>query len=171
MKRLIFVLYLFAWHLAALRAEPFQEAEVTKAINLVSLLPPDKPAVRGDVVRGNTGLKTEGDSRAELQFPDLTITRVGSNSLFRFVAGTREIVLDSGTLLFSAPEGAGGGKVSAGAITAAVTGSDFLISLAVTGVTLRIAVTGVTLRIAAIPGTTGIRATVGTTGILVIAAT
>jgi FecR protein len=128
MKRLIFVLYLFVWHVAALQAEPFQQAEVTKAINLVSLLPPDKPAVRGDVVRGNTGLKTGGDSRAELQFPDLTITRVGSNSLFRFVAGTREIVLDSGTLLFSAPQGAGGGKVSAGAITAAVTGSDFMIS-------------------------------------------
>jgi FecR protein len=128
MERLIFVLYLFAGHLAVLWAEPFEQAEVTKAINRVSLLPPDKPAVRGDVVRGNTGLKTKGDSRAELQFPDLTITRVGSNSLFRFVAGTREIVLDSGTLLFSAPEGAGGGKVSAGAITAAVTGSDFMIS-------------------------------------------
>ena len=68
------------------------------------------------------------DSRAELQFPDLTITRVGSNSLFRFVAGTREIILDSGTMLFSAPSGAGGGKVRAGSIVAAVTGSDFMIS-------------------------------------------
>jgi hypothetical protein len=128
MKRLILVLYLFGWHLAALRAAPFEQAEVTKAINIVSLLPQDRRAVTGDIVRSDTGLKTGGDSRAELQFPDLTITRVGSNSLFRFVAGTREIVLDSGTLLFSAPAGAGGGKVTAGAITAAVTGSDFMIS-------------------------------------------
>ena len=128
MKRLIFVLFLFAGHLVASRAESFEQAEVIKAINRVSLLPQSTRAVRGDVVRGNTGLKTGNDSRAELQFPDLTITRVGSNSLFRFVAGTREIILNSGTMLFSAPPGAGGGKVRAGSITAAVTGSDFMIS-------------------------------------------
>ena len=128
MKRLILVLLLFAGHLAASRAESFERAEVIKAINLVSLLPQSTRAVPGDIVKGNTGLKTGGDSRAELQFPDLTITRVGSNSLFRFVAGTREIILDSGTMLFSAPAGAGGGKVRAGSITAAVTGSDFMIS-------------------------------------------
>jgi hypothetical protein len=85
-------------------------------------------AAPGDIVKGDTALQTGGYSRAELQFPDLTITRVGSNALFRFIAGTREMVLDSGTMLFSSPKGAGGGKVQAGAITAAVTGSDFLIS-------------------------------------------
>ena len=127
-EALILVLFLFAGHLAASRAESFEQAEVIKAINFVSLLPQSTRAVRGDVVRGNTGLKTGNDSRAELQFPDLTITRVGSNSLFRFVAGTREIILDSGTMLFSAPPGAGGGKVRTGSITAAVTGSDFMIS-------------------------------------------
>ena len=127
MKRLISVLFLLAEQLSPARAEPFEQAEVIKAINLVSLLPQSARAVRGDVVKGNTGLKTGNDSRAELQFPDLTIARVGSNSLFRFVAGTREIILDSGTMLFSAPEGAGGGKVRAGSITAAVTGSDFMI--------------------------------------------
>ena len=40
----------------------------------------------------------------------------------------RQIILDGGTMLFHAPKGAGGGKVQAGAITAAVTGTDFLIS-------------------------------------------
>ena len=128
MKRLMFVLFLFAGQLFPGRAEVFERAEVTKAINAVLLLPHSTRAIPGDVVKGNTALKTGGDSRAELQFPDLTITRVGSNSLFRFVAGTREIILDNGTLLFSAPEGAGGGKVRTGSITAAVTGSDFMIS-------------------------------------------
>jgi FecR protein len=128
MKGISFVLLILAGHLSALQGGPFEQAEVTKAINLVSLLPQDKRAVAGDVVKGETGLKTGGDSRAELQFPDLTITRVGSNSLFRFIAGTREMILDSGTLLFSSPAGAGGGKVQAGAITAAVTGTDFMIS-------------------------------------------
>jgi FecR protein len=128
MKRLVLILLLLAGHLSILWAEPFEQAEVTKAINLVSLLPHGTRAMRGDIVTGNTALKTGGDSRAELEFPDLTITRVGSNALFRFVAGTREIILDGGTMLFSSPKGAGGGQVQAGAITAAVTGSDFLVS-------------------------------------------
>ena len=128
MNHCIFVLFLFVGYVATLRAEPFNQAEVTKTINLVSLLPQDTRAVPGDLIKGNTALQTRGNSRAELQFPDLTITRVGSNALFRFIAGTREIVLDGGNMLFSSPEGAGGGKVQAGAITAAVTGSDFLIS-------------------------------------------
>ena len=128
MKRLVLILPLFAGHLSVLRAEPFEQAEVKKAINVVSLLPQDVRAAPGDIVKGDTALQTGGNSRAELQFPDLTITRVGSNALFRFVAGTREMVLDSGTMLFSSPKGAGGGTVQAGAVTAAVTGSDFMIS-------------------------------------------
>ena len=128
---ILVVLFLWIAHAAAVRAEPFEKAEVTRTINIVSLLPEDKPpepAEAGDVIRGRTALKTGGDSRAELQFPDLTITRVGSNALFRFIAGARDITLDGGTMLFSSPKGAGGGKVQAGSITVAVTGSDFLIS-------------------------------------------
>ena len=128
MRHWNFVLFGFVGYVATLWAEPFDQAEVTKTINLVSLLPQDVRAEPGDLVKGDTALKTGGNSRAELQFPDLTITRVGSNALFRFIAGTREMVLDSGTMLFSSPKGAGGGKVRAGAVTAAVSGSDFLIS-------------------------------------------
>ena len=128
MKRLVLILLLLARHPSVLRAEPFEQAEVKKAINVVSLLPQDVRAAPGDIVKGDTALQTGGYSRAELQFPDLTITRVGSNALFRFITGTREMVLDSGTMLFSSPKGAGGGKVQADAVTAAVTGSDFMIS-------------------------------------------
>jgi hypothetical protein len=128
MRHWNFVLFGFVGYVATLWAEPFDQAEVTKTINLVSLLPQDVRAEPGDLVKGDTALKTGGNSRAELQFPDLTITRVGSNALFRFIAGTREMVLDSGTMLFSSPKGAGGGKVRAGAVAAAVSGSDFLIS-------------------------------------------
>ena len=108
------------------RAEQlFERAEVTKTINAVSILPRNTKAVPGDVITKDLALKTGGDSRAELEFPDLTITRVGANALFRFLPGKREIILDGGTMLFHAPRG---GKVQAGAITAAVTGTDFLIS-------------------------------------------
>ena len=135
MRHWIFVLFVFVGHVAILWAEPFDQAEVTKSINLVSLLPQDTLALPGDVVKGNMALKSGSNSRAELEFPDLTIARVGSNALFCFIAGEREMVLDSGTMLFSSPRGAGEGNVQAGAITAAVTGSaaavtgsDFLIS-------------------------------------------
>lgn len=92
-----------AGYLAALEAEPFEQAEVKKAINIVSLLPDDRQASPG---KGDTALQTGGYSRAELQFKDLTIIRVGSNSLFRFLAGTREATLEGGTILFSSPKGA-----------------------------------------------------------------
>ena len=116
---------------AGAQAEPFKQAEVTKTVNIVSLLPEmqsPRPASIGDIISGKTALTTADDSRAELQFPDLTITRVGSNALFRFFAGGRDMILDGGTMLFYSPKGAGGGQVQAGAITAAVTGTDFLVS-------------------------------------------
>ena len=115
---------------ASLLAEPFEEAKVTETINIVSLLRQlrqPQPATVGDVIKGQTALKTGGESRAELKFPDLTITRVGANSLFRFYAGGRDMTLDGGTMLFYSPKGAGGGKVQAGAVTAAVTGSAFMV--------------------------------------------
>ena len=87
------------------RAEQFFErAGVTKTINAVSVLPRNTKAVPGDVITKDLALKTGGDSRAELEFPDLTITRVGANALFRFLAGKRHIILDGGTMLFSRAE-------------------------------------------------------------------
>ena len=65
------------------------------------------------MVRGETAVKTGDDSRAELKFPDQTITRIGSNALFRFRQGGRDMTLDGGTMLFSSPKGAGGGEVRA----------------------------------------------------------
>jgi hypothetical protein len=126
MKRRIVALLACAVLPASLRAAPFEEAQVTETINIVSLLHQlrqPQPATVGDVVKGQTALKTGGESRAELKFPDLTITRVGSNSLFRFYPGGRDMALDDGTMLFYSPKGVGGGKVQAGAVTAAVTGS------------------------------------------------
>jgi hypothetical protein len=115
---------------ASVFAEPFEEARVTETINIVSLLRQlnrPQPAAVGDLIKGETALKTGGESRAELKFPDLTLTRVGANSLFRFYAGGRDMTLDGGTMLFYSPKGAGGGKVQAGAVTAAVTGSAFMV--------------------------------------------
>ncbi len=117
-------------------ADPFEKAEVTRTVNKVTLIQGQKgskPAEVGDVVTGEKAVKTGDDSRAELQFPDKTITRLGSNALFRFRTDTRDMTLDGGTLLFSCPKKEGGGQVQAGAVTAAVTGTDFIISYIVGG--------------------------------------
>lgn len=122
--------------IAPLRAEPFQQAEVTRVVNVVSLLrdqQKSQPAGVGDLVSGKTAVKTGADSRAELRFPDQTVTRLGANALFRFQAGGRSMDLEGGTMLFSSPKGAGGGQVQAGAVTAAVTGTDFLLSYMLNG--------------------------------------
>ena len=111
-----------------MRSSSSSAPESPKQSTLFRVLPRNTKAVPGDVITKDLALKTGGDSRAELEFPDLTITRVGANALFRFLAGKRQIILDGGTMLFHAPKGAGGGKVETGAITAAVTGTDFLIS-------------------------------------------
>jgi hypothetical protein len=77
-------------NIPAVLAATFNEAEITKTVNLVSLLRTGEaaqPASVGDIVRGQTALKTGEKSRAELEFTDRTITRVGSMSLFRFSGG------------------------------------------------------------------------------------
>lgn len=130
MKRAIFpVLGLSALVVATLSAKPFEEAQLTRTVNVVTLLRPQQgaePAKVGAVVKGTTAVQTGNASRAELEFPDETITRLGANALFRFAEGSRQMELERGTMLFSSPKGAGGGEVQAGAVTAAVSGTNYL---------------------------------------------
>ena len=56
MKRWIFVLFLCVAHSPLLRGEPFERAEVTKTVNLVSLLPQATRAVPGDVIKEDSAL-------------------------------------------------------------------------------------------------------------------
>jgi len=131
MKKIFGILMAWAAMWSVAQAEPFQQAEVTRSVNKVALVEKDrkvKDANIGDVVKGQTGVKTGVDSRAELRFPDTTVLRVGANSLFSFQTGARKMDLESGTMLFSAPRGEGGGEVRAGAVTAAVTGTEFLLA-------------------------------------------
>ncbi len=57
---------------------PKKEARVTQIIRDVQLQPvgaTPRPAVQDDQVNENTGVRTGDDSRSELTFDDLTITR------------------------------------------------------------------------------------------------
>jgi hypothetical protein len=75
-----------------------------------------------DDVRHGTAVQTGVQSRSELTFKDQTITRLGEKTIFSVGEGPRTIDLGSGQFLLSVPKKAGGAKVKAGAVTAAITG-------------------------------------------------
>ncbi|HEV7401839.1 MAG TPA: FecR domain-containing protein [Chthoniobacteraceae bacterium] len=110
-------------------AAPFASATVTKVEHKVFLgerqaeRSAKRPAVQNDVLRAQNFLLSESDSRAELEYPDGTIVRLGQNSIFTFNSASRELVLEKGSLLFHIPKGAGGGTIKTASLTAAVTGT------------------------------------------------
>ena len=106
-------------------ADELKEAKVTQVIQDVRVLPSNassRPAAVNDNVRQGTAVQTGVQSRSELTFKDQTITRLGEKTIFSVGEGARTIDLGSGQFLLYAPKKAGGAKVKAGAVTAAITG-------------------------------------------------
>jgi hypothetical protein len=106
-----------------------KEARVTQIIRDVKLLPTEsapRPAAVNDKVAEDTGVRTGGDSRSELTFPDLTITRLGANTIFSFSKAGRTAKVDSGSILLRVPKDSGGGTVKTNAVTVAVTGTTLI---------------------------------------------
>jgi hypothetical protein len=106
-------------------ADELKEAKVTQVIQDVQVLPSNaspRPAAVNDSVRQGTAVHTGVLSRSELTFKDQTITRLGETTIFRVGEGARTIDLGSGQFLLCVPKKAGGAKVKAGAVTAAITG-------------------------------------------------
>ena len=110
-------------------AASFKEAEFTRVINDVRVLPiqqAPQPAQVGTKITGQSSVSTGVESRAELRFPDKTITRIGSNSVFRLDRGDRTVNLEKGVILLQVPKQLGGAKVRTAAVTAAVTGTSVM---------------------------------------------
>ena len=106
-------------------ADELKQAKVTQVIQDVRVLPSNaspRPAVVNDDVRRGTAVQTGVQSRSELTFKDQTITRLGEKTIFSVGEGPRPIDLGSGQFLLCVPKKAGGAKVKAGAVTAAITG-------------------------------------------------
>jgi len=102
-----------------------KEANVTEAVRDVRLLGAQaapRPAVVNETVREGTAVHTGSDSRAELTYTDLSVTRLGANTVFNFDAATRSYDLKSGAILISAPKQAGTVRITTGIATAAVSG-------------------------------------------------
>ena len=107
-------------------AAQLKEAHVTQIVSDVKLLPQQaapRPAAVNDLVRNGTAVRTGTQSRSELTFADLTITRLGANTIFSFEQGTRTMDLRDGAVLFQVPKGSGGATIRTTAVTAAITGT------------------------------------------------
>jgi hypothetical protein len=120
--------FLAAWPLAA--APLFQEARVSEVIRDVRLLEAHgapRPAVVNDKVTPERAVRTGVESRAELTFTDLTITRLGANTIFTLMPGSREVDLTRGTILLEVPSGKAPVKASTGPISVGVTGGTALL--------------------------------------------
>jgi hypothetical protein len=110
-------------------AGPLTSAEVTKIINRVSVVDPergDRSALVRDVIKDDLGLQTGEKSRSELLFQDNTLTRIGAETFFSFKTGTRDMTLEKGSMLLQVPKGLGGAKIHTAAVTAAITGTTIM---------------------------------------------
>lgn len=113
-----------------------KEGRVTWIIRDVKLLPSKsagRAAVVNDKVREGTGVRTGDDSRSELTFLDLTITRLGANTIFSFTRAGRNIELGSGSVLLSVPKDSGGAQMTTDAVTVGVTGTTLTLETARSG--------------------------------------
>jgi hypothetical protein len=115
----------FIWVSIAIAATS-KEALITQIIREVQLLPANdaaRDASVNDKVSEDTGVRTGGDSRSELTFPDFTITRLGANTIFSFNKSGRTANIDSGSILLRVPKNSGGGSIRSSAVTVAITGT------------------------------------------------
>ncbi len=108
------------------------QATVRQKFNVVTLAPNlnanARPVAQGAVVQDENVVRTGTESRAELEFTDLTLARLGANAIFTFDAQTRAMQCDRGAVLFSKPTKSGRVEIRSGAVTAAITGSTGFVS-------------------------------------------
>src|SRR5437588_420066 len=106
------------------------EGHVTAIFNEVQVLPEKadaRPAVINDKVDDGTALRTGDASRSELTVADLTITRLGANTIFSFNKAGRSVRLDSGAILLYARKNSGPAQVSTKAVTVGITGTTVIV--------------------------------------------
>ena len=106
------------------------DARVTRVVHdvkLISSKTKPKPAALNDKVNDGTGVRTGDSSRSELTFVDLTIERLGSNSVFSFNGGGRSVSLSGGSLLLRVPKDSGGATMTTSAVTVGITGTTVIL--------------------------------------------
>ena len=109
-----------------LTAAQRKQARFSQVVREVSLLAPHtaaRSAHLNDNVTEGSAVRTGVDSRAELTFADLTITRIGANSIFSFEENGRNVNVENGAILLRVPTGSGGARIYSSALTVGITGT------------------------------------------------
>ncbi len=130
LARCLPAILLIAGHVAAIAASK-DEARVTRVIRNVELLPPQskaKAASVNDTVDEDTSVRTGEKSRSELTFTDLTITRLGANTIFSFNKAGHDVQLNAGSVLLYVPKDSGGAHMATEAVSVAITGSTAILT-------------------------------------------
>lgn len=105
-------------------------ARVTQVVREVNLLPANakaRPAALNDQVQEGIAVRTGDRSRSELTFPDVTITRLGANTVFTFDRSGRGVDLSGGSVLLRVPKNSGGANVRTTTVSVAVTGTTLIL--------------------------------------------
>ncbi len=97
-------------------------AEIKNEVQYQAADGTERAAKVEEVVQGQDIIKTGGGSMVELEFPDGTLTRLGSHSAFTFTAEGREVQTHSGLSVIFIPKGMGGLRVVSHAVVGAVEG-------------------------------------------------
>jgi ferric-dicitrate binding protein FerR (iron transport regulator) len=126
MKAVALGIHLLVSFALAASAANLNQATVTRVVRSVEVIPAGaapKPAALGEIVSGNSDIRTGEESRAQLTFPDRTLARLGENTVFSFDRGTRALDLESGAILLQVPKDAGGATIRSAPVTATITGT------------------------------------------------
>ena len=115
--------------LPAADGAPLQSARVSQVIRDVRLLDSNaavRAAALNEEVRMGMAVRTGVESRAELTFADLTITRLGANTIFSINGNAREVNVTSGSILLEVPPKGAPATITNRVVTAAVQGGTAL---------------------------------------------
>jgi hypothetical protein len=110
---------------AAMQGAALKGAHVSEVIQDVKLFAPQtapRRAAVNDPVNQGMAVRTGIQSRAELTFSDLTITRLGENTVFTYGKGPRQLDLAQGSVLVEVPPKGAPAHINTAAVSAAVTG-------------------------------------------------
>jgi hypothetical protein len=123
--RSILLLFLGAAMVLSLSAAQRKEARVSQVVRDVNLLAPHaaaRSAHLNDSVTDGSAVHTGVDSRAELTFADLTITRIGASSNFSFDENGRNVNVENGAILLRVPTDSGA-RIRSSAVTVGISGT------------------------------------------------
>jgi len=109
--------------LVAAQRKEARLSQVVRDVNLVAPHAGARPAHLNDNVTEGSAVRTGANSRAELTFADLTITRMGANSIFSFEENGRNLNVEDGAILLRVPTHSGGARIRSSALTVGITGT------------------------------------------------